>query len=331
MTLSEIETTLEELAIRHPNLDTALLSTLLYSSGWDEKTIKEALLLFAQKKPNNTSVTVPTEAVGAPVVSGVVQNQSIQPTSTVTDVPMVLPKEGITFYQPDGSEEGELHAFADGVIAKKEEKITTPDVIQKKEVAPAEVKEEKQPEKLPEQKIDTTPVPGELEKNVIVATPLENVASPVIIPAPFVAPIAKRVESLSAKDPESLILRNDVPEKKPRDAVVEIPGNLPLLPFESSPHIWSFSHYKDIFHGGAPLKEEIKVISVMPEEQKQPEVVFQKPIQEKLKIQKVTPDVEVSIDKIPYNREDGSLVFLAGVMLFVIIMILGYMYSNGRL
>jgi len=31
------------------------------------------------------------------------------------------------------------------------------------------------------------------------------------------------------------------------------------------------------------------------------------------------------------TKGDESLVFLAGVMLFVIILILGYMYSNGRL
>jgi hypothetical protein len=40
---------------------------------------------------------------------------------------------------------------------------------------------------------------------------------------------------------------------------------------------------------------------------------------------------EIVIELTPLNKSDESLVFLAGVMLFLIILILGYMYSNGRL
>ena len=41
--------------------------------------------------------------------------------------------------------------------------------------------------------------------------------------------------------------------------------------------------------------------------------------------------VDVEGEKVPMNKSDESLVFLAGIMLLVIILILGYMYSNGRL
>jgi hypothetical protein len=49
-------------------------------------------------------------------------------------------------------------------------------------------------------------------------------------------------------------------------------------------------------------------------------------------VQKNLKEVDdISLEKTPLTKEDESLVFLAGVMLLVIILILGYMYSNGRL
>jgi cytochrome c-type biogenesis protein CcmH/NrfG len=93
-----------------------------------------------------------------------------------------------------------------------------------------------------------------------------------------------------------------------------IPDNLPLLPFESSPHVWSFSKYKDTFHG------EVMPHSVEELSQKKP--TGQAPSHE---------GDEISLEKTPMTKSDESLVFLAGVMLLVIILILGYMYSNGRL
>ncbi len=67
------------------------------------------------------------------------------------------------------------------------------------------------------------------------------------------------------------------------------------------------------------MPSEEKVIPVVVEEKPKPKVV---PI-------KVEEDVV--LEKIPLTKGDESLVFLAGVMLLVIILILGYMYSNGRL
>jgi ATP-dependent Clp protease ATP-binding subunit ClpB len=97
MTLSEIETILEELALRHQNLNTELLTTLLLSAGWEDKNIKEAITLFKKgitiKPP---SVVVPELPVAQPDV--VPQNSE-------------KAKEEITFYQPDGSEEKELRGF----------------------------------------------------------------------------------------------------------------------------------------------------------------------------------------------------------------------------
>jgi hypothetical protein len=112
----------------------------------------------------------------------------------------------------------------------------------------------------------------------------------------------------------SLILTETVkPTDLPKKEVV-IPDNLPLVPFESSPHVWSFSEYKDIYHKESaislPGNPSLSALS--------------SPI---LKIN----DEEILLEKTPMTKGDESLVFLASTMLFVIIIILGYMYSNGRL
>lgn len=60
MTLSEIETILEELVVRHKNLNTELLATLLQSAGWEDKNIKDALMLFKQR-----STTLPQPQVAS--------------------------------------------------------------------------------------------------------------------------------------------------------------------------------------------------------------------------------------------------------------------------
>jgi hypothetical protein len=46
----------------------------------------------------------------------------------------------------------------------------------------------------------------------------------------------------------------------------------------------------------------------------------------------VTPhEEEIVAEAVPMTKGDESLVMLAGVMLVAILLILGYMYSNGRL
>ena len=338
MTLSEIETTLEALAIRHPNLDITLLTTLLYSSGWDEKTIKEAQVLFAQRKSDNSTAVTKQERMSKGQISDSVPHEIVSDISTVPIVPAVLvatevvPKEEITFYQPDGSEEGMLHAFRDEDVPKKEEKIKASEEIPKKIEEPVDsTQTTTQNVSVPEHITETIPVVVP-EKIVEVLSPKASPNSVVDTPASKMPLVTLQVQPEPVtKEPESLIIHEDIPDTRPGDKVVEIPGNLPLLPFESSPHIWSFSHYKDIFHGGASEKEEIKVITVMPTEKKQQESVYQQLIPEKPLIKKVMLNEEVTIEATPYSREDRSLVFLAGAMLFVIIMILGYMYSNGRL
>jgi hypothetical protein len=317
MTLTEIETILQQLATRHPNLDTVLLTTLLSSAGWEEKTIKEAVVLFAQRKPAIQNLVVSTQKNIVTVVQ--------QPTTSVVD--SVKKEEPLTFLQPDGSEEGVLPVFSNETIKRNEPpKIEKKNIDEQTKGKMVIKKEEPEPQKEVVEEI----------KPVVVTLEKEQLA-PVVVPVVEVIKVEPVVEQVIAtpqvkeKEPESLIVHEEIPVRRTHEKDVEIPSNLPLLPFESSPHIWSFSKYKDMFHKDALHKEEIQLITVMPREEKSTVTAPVKGLQEVSVNTPQVQDKEVSLEKIPMTKGDESLVFLAGMMLFAIILILGYMYSNGRL
>ena len=85
MTIHEIENTLQTLCARHPTLDEKMLGTLLLSSGWEEKTIKEAILLF---KNGNYFTQVP---LPAPVDNSHLLQEHNE-TPEVVEVPVLLEK-----------------------------------------------------------------------------------------------------------------------------------------------------------------------------------------------------------------------------------------------
>lgn len=318
MTLSEIEIILADLSKRHSNLDKELLTTILLSAGWEEKSIKEALVLFAQlqKRKEATNTSTPVETPTAVVVSTPVVPEVIAPS-------IVLPQEDITFYKTDGEEEGELHVFEETKLPPQKEipiAIPTKEVeVTPREQSPVVAEESSTP--LPViDKVFVPEIKSTLVTEEAIITP-PTFASSLVVEEKYIAP---QEESL-AKDKESLIVHEEILKEVPRVVREEkIPENLPLLPFESSPHVWSFSRYKDVFHG-----------EVMPEEVKQePQQVNVASVQsapQKHVIHDVSLEDEIVVEEIPLNKEDESLVFLAGVMLLGIILILGYMYSNGRL
>ena len=122
MTLSDIETTLGELAVRHENLDAQLLETLLRAAGWEDKVIKEALMLFKTfdikkwKLKHPTPIFVETKTSNSLDVNrnADVPNISSSETATVADTTKdSLQQAGvqdgaIVFYQQDGTEERNL-------------------------------------------------------------------------------------------------------------------------------------------------------------------------------------------------------------------------------
>lgn len=105
-----------------------------------------------------------------------------------------------------------------------------------------------------------------------------------------------------------------------------LPDDLPLKPFESSPNVWSFSRYKDIFYGNE--KEE---------DHEEEEIIVKKPAK-KVKAenvknggQKMFKIVEVDLEKVPVTTEDEGIIASIGMFLLIIILLVIYMYLNGRL
>ena len=203
----------------------------------------------------------------------------------------------------------------------------TPKVAEVKEVLKTEERKSNKELVTPHKaEITFAPVSEALSKSDE-TSPLQDQAaksSPVSIP--LSAPIFLEPETHSLMKSES-----SLPEKK-KTKEADIPLELPLLPFESSPHVWSFSHYKNTFHGDDKNSEPKK--EPAPPEKK--EALFY-PVESKpvaaptLSSTNNVEDEEVSLEKTPLTRGDESLVFLASVMLLVIILILGYMYGKGRL
>lgn len=91
------------------------------------------------------------------------------------------------------------------------------------------------------------------------------------------------------------------------------PHNLPLKPYDSAPHVWSFERYKSIFYGDVPKHEEgpKATVSIVPAEHHN--------------------HTHVTVELTPLSKDEMRIVVLATVMLLFIILLLGYMYANGRL
>jgi hypothetical protein len=240
------------------------------------------------------------------------------PTSHVPKEISSVPAE-MTFYKHDGEEEGELTVYPDVVV---EGKKPSPSSAPSREVVVPETV-------LPSQK--EVVIPQEQSKD----QPKEVVVPPV---QPAIEP------SPSPQEPESLIVHEEqklagTTQRVP--VLAPIPDNLPLLPFESSPHVWSFSRYKNVFHS-EPKQPEVPQVTprtVTPVFNETAKIVLPSPLP-KIEVPPQPPQQdsysgkggeELSVEKVPLTKGDESLVFLAGVMLLVIILILGYMYSNGRL
>jgi len=371
MTLSDIETTLGELAVRHENLDAQLLETLLRAAGWEDKTIKEALVLFktfdvkkwVREHPTPTPIEIKT--ISSVTTSDNVAQRIVEPPTVYTPVveeksPPVAPQnDPIVFYQPDGTEERDLHMLTQEQMNSPVKR--TQEVVHVSQIdLPLQDKHElvvsvdsitaTHDDQLPvaQDVVENTEQPhvrenvyhvdvGDIKRQEINVSASEIKTSNIITPVTYVA--KEYAQAIFENEPESLIVPQESISKIAKE--VAIPENLPLLPFESSPHIWSFSRYKNVFHSAdkkiepEPIPEEIKVISVMPQEKVQ-EVqqvlltVIKQPEPTKPQVN-IEENEEVSLEKVPMTKGDESLVFLAGVMLLVIILILGYMYSNGRL
>lgn len=281
MSISEIESILQSLRTRHPDLDEKMLEVLLLAGGWDSSIIRDTLLLFKTGQKNISSGVEKAATFNGVVPSPVkaivekseekIENKDVVSAAVTINQEEVLPPlvetNDLVYITNDGKEEGQL------VSDNK-----TPEEFRRKE---------DEPQKITSHVEVINDSLKDVSVNVVESTVSDN-------------------QNKKEKSTESLIHPVAVTE---RNKEVEIPGNLPLKPFESTPHVWSFSKYNDVFYG-----------EVMP------------PVTIEEKYRRHTPTVEhFSLEKEPLNKKDEGLVLLAGSMLLVIILLLGYMYSNGRI
>ncbi|MEI6810524.1 MAG: hypothetical protein WCK60_00555 [Candidatus Nomurabacteria bacterium] len=136
----------------------------------------------------------------------------------------------------------------------------------------------------------------------------------------------KGEDQIKEKPKESLVasLAANLLNKKVKFKAT-LPDDLPLKPFDSSPNVWSFSRYKDIFYGNEK------------EEDTEGEVVVNKSTKkikeekEKINKQKMFKIVEVDLEKVPVTTEDEGIIVSIGMFLLIIVLLVIYMYLNGRL
>ncbi len=341
MTIAEIESTLQELTKRHPNLDEAMLVTLLTSSGWEDKAIKDTVGVFRFFQKKNipliktgelTSLGVKNEPKTTPVVSNTVLPKtesiptapaSVPPKAVTQQVaqPALSPQENNTpqmpsmvYYTGTGEEEETLPLVTDDGKEAFKRPETKPVVTPLPPVQPVveEVKKEEKKVEIVEEVKKEAPVRDikEMPQNTSEPTWVIDKLTP---PVEEVSPV---IEKKVTPEPQSLI--TPPPLVRPTTPTTEPPENLPLKPFESTGHVWSFSKYKELFHRDAKNEE---VVDISPKHEEH--------IRNEDEGESLTK--KIKIKRTGFDGEDESLIFLTGVTLFIILILLAYMYSNGRL
>lgn len=278
MNLHEIETVLKTLISHHSDLTEAKLLVLLQAGGWEEKTIKEALVLFRT-----------IEHTATPSIEVVAPRESVQ----------ALPHEELIVLPTPVDES---HRIEQKVSITNTEVLSVDKNFGQVEI----VHEEKKvvPEVVQEKKIENNV--SLIEREEFVPPPK---ASPVVETGVSVGvsePVTKiRMEKTVEQVPEPVTVKGVVAKK------VEIPENLPLKLYDFSPHAVPFSQYKEM------------VYDTM--EEGQGEVLNSGG--EKNSAEEVSP---AKANTSSFEAET-KLVILASVMLLTIMLLLGYMYTNGRL
>lgn len=312
MNLTDIEKAVVELSLRHPSLTKEFLRTLLEASGWEEKHIKEAQIIYAA----HISAASPRTAVATTSLVPSVSETDTRLPETVVSVNKESNSGDITFLRSDGTEEGELHVEEVENVEKREKKeekvahFVSEDIAEEKALTKVE---------------QITP----MEKT----EGREDESSKVV---PLEEELSKRVE-------EESLIKEIVPSRQEKQSNwSELPDNLPLVPFESAPHVWSLGRYKDTFYSESKVKEKkvetVTTTTAYVEEKKEVSapvpVVTERPtplVVSQPIPHKKEPEVEIDYEKTPISTGEESLVVLAGIMLLAIMLILGYMYGNGRL
>jgi hypothetical protein len=151
--------------------------------------------------------------------------------------------------------------------------------------------------------------------------PRENL--PTLQEKPVFPPVVPLDHLLVSKNEEKKEEPSLVADVK-QESREELPHNLPLKPFETSEHVWPFSRYRDIFYGESEGKPKPETVEKTPVPVSIPDPKRNAPVSDGSK-------VEVHITPTPMSKGDEKLVMLASMLFVIVILLLGYMYSNGRL
>lgn len=115
------------------------------------------------------------------------------------------------------------------------------------------------------------------------------------------------------KEPQSLLSQSVgtiLVSKMRTEKDLELPHDLPLRPFESTTHVWPFARYKEVFYG-----------DVMPE---------RLTVEEK-KLAKQHKAENIFLKRVPMTKKERESLIFVSTMLLIVLLLLGYMYYNGRL
>ncbi len=292
MNLTDIEKAVAELSFRHPGLTKEFLRTLLEASGWEEKNIKEAQIIYA--------------AHMATAFTRISKEQGISQAEF---------SDAVVF--PSKTERAEEDLSVDVSLKTKYSDLGEGVVIS-----------------------DTGDAVKENENPLV-----PNLSKPKEKDIEVLAQKKGSGHHLISSTEEQSLIKEDYSNREQKSkAWSELPENLPLVPFESSPHVWSFGRYKDTFYQEpkAEEKENKTTITAMSYELEkkqelvsslniEPTVIHQAPTDPQPVLQKNGTDIEADFEKTPISKGEESLVVLASIMLLAIMLLLGYMYGNGRL
>ncbi len=355
MTITEIEKAIEELSLRHDDLTKESLLTLLLSAGWEKRTIDEALLVYETMRslPKGAS---PQVAKSTPEVS---PDEHVSTLLSTTEPQERTPYMQVEEVRPQTTTIA-LHEKSSSELAPVQKEETPPPLITQQTTQPLQqTGGETITFLLPDGTEEKPPtIPSEPQEPVVREEPKKSDTAKqeewsffrdtdklpqqetVLVETESVPQKVAPVQEVVSSEKQSVTnmavhqeVANTVQSRKSVLHGGEIPSNLPIVPFEiSHDTIWTFDKYKDAFH-----KEEQVTSAPLGYAEVTTDMLAQTNDTVTTQVHTASPENSdhphhvVEFEKTPITRTDESLVILASIMLLAIILILGYMYGQGRL
>lgn len=283
MTISEIQNTLNRILKYNKNLDEKNLMFLLTASDWSDSDIKDAMLLFKNK---NLDMSIKEEDVA--VYEDVVEEKVAEVTPIVEAPPEEQPKEEMAVKETIEVVDNNLKEEINIVDIKNEEvvKEEIKEDISPEVFYPSHFKDNFSEVLVPEVITESVLVLGgadellpsaEITSDHLLSSGINEksigeaveVGKPLDVQLQVAEEISHEVlredKSKNFEPRYSLVQNTDNHEIKKEEirkileekVPTSLPENLPLKPFESSPHIMKFSDYAGSFHKEVEKKNDL--------------------------------------------------------------------------